>query len=145
MIAPDNLPIALIFGFIRQLGQLPYSYIFFTLVLYGYDSVEFKSGFRAEGLIAAAFFTALATAISAPFAGGYESSLLKMGFIDEVGVTPSAEIKEFMAFAFYGLDIILSAAYLIILPFVNIEKKMDFIVQFLSLIIRYTFPEFYRS
>ena len=50
-----------------------------------------------------------------------------MGFIDEVGVTPNAEIKEFMAFAFYGLDIILSAAYLIILPFVDIEKKMDFI------------------
>ena len=127
MIAPDNLPIALTFGFVRQLGQLPYAYIFFTLVLYGFDSVEFKSGFRAEGLIAAAFFTALATAISAPFAGGYESSLLKMGFIDEVGVTPNAEIKEFMAFAFYGLDIILSVAYLIILPFVDIEKKMDFI------------------
>ena len=124
---PDNVMVAYIFGFIRQIGQLPNAYIFFTLVLFGYDHIEFKNGFRVEGLLAAAIFNAAAIAISAPFAGGYESSLLKMGFIDAPGVTPSKEIIEYMGHVFYGFDLGLSALYLIILPFVTVEKKMDFI------------------
>ena len=83
---PTNLPVALAAGFLRQTGMIPNCYIFATLLCYAFDSVEFKSGLRLEGLMGTAIIAAIQAAIYAPFAGGYESSLLKLGFVDAVGV-----------------------------------------------------------
>ena len=121
---PSNMIVAFIAGFIRQMGYLPNLYVTATLLCYAYDSVEHKSGFRLEGLMGVAVITAVQSLIWAPFAGGYESAILKMGFVDVVGVTPSAEVISFMATAFYLFDIILAALYVILLPFMGIEKKL---------------------
>ena len=121
---PSNMIVAFIAGFIRQMGYLPNLYVTATLLCYAYDSVEHKSGFRLEGLMGVAVITAVQSLIWAPFAGGYESAILKMGFVDVVGVTPSAEVISFMATAFYLFDIILAALYVILLPFMDIEKKL---------------------
>ena len=67
---------------------------------------------------------AVQTAIYAPFAGGYEAAILKLGFVDVAGVTPSAEVTSFMATAFYLFDIILATAYIVLLPFMDVEKKL---------------------
>ena len=67
---------------------------------------------------------ALQNLIYAPFAGGYESTILRLGFVDVEGVVPSAEVQSFTTLAFYLFDIILAGAYLILLPFVDVEKKM---------------------
>ncbi|MCM1299642.1 MAG: MFS transporter, partial [[Eubacterium] siraeum] len=123
-IMPSNLTVALIAGFMRQLGMLPNAYIFATMLCYAYDSVEHKSGFRLEGMLGVAIITAVQNAIYAPFAGGYESSILKLGFVDVEGVVPSESVTSFMTLAFYLFDIILAAAYLILLPRLDIEKKM---------------------
>lgn len=120
----DNLPIALVAGFIRQAGMLPNLYITATLLCYAYDSVEHKSGFRLEGLLGMSILGALQSVIYAPFAGGFESSILKLGFVDAVGVTPNADVIKFMTMAFYLFDIILAAAYLILLPFMDVEKHL---------------------
>ena len=60
----------------------------------------------------------------APFAGGFESSILKLGFVDVEGVVPSAEVIRFMTMAFYLFDIILAAVVVILLPFVDVEKHL---------------------
>lgn len=70
-----------------------------------------------------AIITAVQTAIYAPFAGGYEAAILKLGFVDVAGVTPSAEVTSFMATAFYLFDIILATAYIVLLPFMDVEKS----------------------
>ncbi|MBE5951538.1 MAG: hypothetical protein E7260_08085 [Lachnospiraceae bacterium] len=124
---PSNMIVAFVAGFIRQLGYLPNLYITATLLCYAYDSVEHKSGLRLEGLMGVSIITALQTAVYAPFAGGYESTILKMGFVDVVGVTPSNEVISFMATAFYLFDIILATAYVILLPFMDVEKKLPMI------------------
>lgn len=121
---PSNLTVALIAGFMRQLGMLPNAYIFATMLCYAYDSVEHKSGLRLEGMLGVAIITAVQSAIYAPFAGGYESSILKLGFVDMEGVIPDESVTSFMTMAFYLFDIILAAAYLILLPKLDIEKKM---------------------
>ena len=77
-----------------------------------------------EGLLGIAIITAIQSAIYAPFAGGYESSILKLGFVDVEGVVPNEMITNFMTMSFYLFDIIMSAAFLIGLPFVNVEKKL---------------------
>ena len=126
LIAPDNMPLALVGGFIRQIGQLPNAYVFATLTCFAYDHIEFKNGFRVEGLLAALIFYGITTACAAPFAGGYESSLLQMGFTDVEGYIPTQELKSFMGFCFYGVDFIVSIIFIILLPFVTVEKKIDF-------------------
>lgn len=124
---PDTLPMALAAGFLRQFGMIPNAYIVATLMCYAFDSVEYKSHVRLEGLLGVAVITALQSAVYAPFAGGYESSILKLGFVDMEGVIPNGDIIRFMTMSFYLFDIILAVANLILLPFVDVEKKLPVI------------------
>lgn len=126
LLDPSNLPLALVAGFIRQIGQLPNAYVFATLICFAYDHIEFKNGFRVEGLLGMLILFGFQTACAAPFAGGYESSLLQMGFTDVEGYLPPENIENFMGFCFYGVDFIVSIAFLVLLPFVTVEKNVDF-------------------
>ena len=119
-----NLPVAMAAGFIREVGMLPNAYIFGTLLYYAYDDIEFKSRMRLEGLMGVAIIVAIQSLIYAPFAGGFESAILKMGFVDAEGVMASAQVKSFMALAFYAFNMVWALANVIILPFVDVEKKL---------------------
>ena len=120
----DQLIPALIGGFLRNIGWLPNAYIVATLMCFAYDDVEFKSHMRLEGMMGIAVLTALQALIYAPFAGGFESSILRMGFVDVEGVIPSVEVTNFMTMSFYLFDAILAAVVVIFLPFVDVEKKL---------------------
>lgn len=127
LIFPSNLPIVMVSGFFKQVGMLPNAYVMGTLLYYAYDDVEFRSHVRLEGLMGVSIILAVQNAIYAPFAGGYESQLLQLGFVDAPGVSVNDEIRNFMSMSFYLFDIIVAAAYLILLPFVNVEKKLPMI------------------
>ena len=124
LIMPDNIPVAMAAGFLRQFGMIPNAYIFASLMYYAYDSIEYKSGFRVEGLLSTAIVGAIMGLIYAPFAGGYESTILKLGFVDAEGVLASETVKSFMSLSFYLFDIIMAVAFLVLIPFVNVEKKL---------------------
>lgn len=124
LLFPSNMPIAMAAGFMRQMGMIPNAYIFITMLYYAYDDIEYKSGFRLEGLLGVAIITAIQSLIYAPFAGGYEATILQLGFVDVEGVVPSAEVVNFMVIAFYLFDLILAVAYLVLLPFLDVEKKL---------------------
>ena len=124
---PDKMVPALIAGFLRNVGMLPNAYIFATLTCYAFDSVEYKSHMRLEGMLGVAVITAIQTLIYAPFAGGYESGILRLGFVDAQGVLPSAQVTSFMTMSFYLLDIILAVVVIVLLPMVDVEKKMPVI------------------
>ena len=121
---PDQLIPAVIGGLLRNIGWMPNAYIFATLMFYAFDSIEFKSHLRLEGLLGVAIITAIQALIYAPFAGGFESSILSLGFVDVEGVVPSAEVTNFMTLSFYLFDIILAAVVVILLPFVDVEKHL---------------------
>jgi len=121
---PDQLVPAVIGGLLRNIGWMPNAYIFATLMCFAFDSVEYKSHLRLEGLLGVAIIGAVQALINAPFAGGFESTILKLGFVDVEGIMPTAEVKQFMTLAFYLFDIILAAAVVILLPFVDVEKHL---------------------
>ena len=121
---PSQLVPAVIGGVLRNIGWLPNAYIFATLTCFAFDSVEYRSHLRLEGLLGIAIITAVQALIYAPFACGFESTILKLGFVDVEGVVPSAEVTQFMSLAFYLFDIILAATVVILLPFVDVEKKL---------------------
>lgn len=121
---PDQLIPALIGGFLRNVGWLPNAYIFATLLCFAYDSMEHKSHMRLEGMMGVAIIGALQALVYAPFAGGFESTILRMGFVDVEGIMPSVEVTNFMTLSFYLFDAILAAVVVILLPFVDVEKKL---------------------
>ena len=121
---PDQMIPAMVGGFLRNVGWLPNAYIFATLMCFAYDSVEHKSHMRLEGMMGVAVLTALQALIYAPFAGGFESTILRMGFVDVEGIMPSVEVTNFMTLSFYLFDAILAAVVVILLPFVDVEKKL---------------------
>lgn len=121
---PDQLIPALIGGFLRNVGWLPNAYIFATLMCFAYDSVEHKSHMRLEGMMGVAIIGALQALVYAPFAGGFESTILRMGFVDVEGIMPSVEVTNFMTLSFYLFDAILAAVVVVLLPFVDVEKKL---------------------
>ena len=123
-IFPDQMIPAMVGGFLRNVGWLPNAYIFATLMCFAYDSVEHKSHMRLEGMMGVAVLTALQALIYAPFAGGFESTILRMGFVDVEGIMPSVEVTNFMTLSFYLFDAILAAVVVITLPFVDVEKKL---------------------
>lgn len=49
-----------------------------TLMCYAFDSIEYKSHLRLEGMMGVAVITAIQWLIYAPFAGGFESGILKL-------------------------------------------------------------------
>lgn len=124
---PDQLVPALVGGFLRNIGWLPNAYIFATLLCFAYDDVEFRSHLRLEGMMGIAIITAIQSLLYAPFAGGFESAILRLGFVDVEGVIPNADVTNFMTMSFYLFDIILAAAVVILLPFVDVERKMPII------------------
>ena len=121
---PDQMIPAMVGGFLRNVGWLPNAYIFATLMCFAYDSVEHKSHMRLEGMMGVAVLTALQALIYAPFAGGFESTILRMGFVDVEGIMPSVEVTNFMTLSFYLFDAALAAVVVILLPFVDVEKKL---------------------
>lgn len=121
---PDQIIPAMVGGFLRNVGWLPNAYIFATLLCFAYDSVEYKSHMRLEGMMGVAVITAIQALIYAPFAGGFESTILHLGFVDVEGVIPSVEVTNFMTLSFYLFDAILAAVVVILLPFVDVEKKL---------------------
>ena len=106
------------------MGFIPNAYISASLLCFAFDDVEYKSGYRLEGLLGVAIVVAIQAGIYAPFAGGYESTLLKIGFADNESYVPSEQVKNFIVLAFYLFDIITAAANVILLPFVDVEKKL---------------------
>lgn len=121
---PDQMVPALIGGFLRNIGWLPNAYIFATLLCFAYDDVEFRSHLRLEGMMGIAIITAIQSLLYAPFAGGFESAILRLGFVDVEGVMPSVEVTNFMTLSFYLFDAVLAAVVVILLPFVDVEKKL---------------------
>ena len=121
---PDQLVPAMVGGFLRNVGWLPNAYIFATMLCFAYDSIEYKSHMRLEGMMGVAVITAVQALIYAPFAGGFESGILRLGFVDVEGVIPSLEVTRFMTMSFYLFDAILAAVVVILLPFVDVEKHL---------------------
>lgn len=124
---PDQMVPAVAGGLLRSVGMMPNAYIFATLMCFAFDSIEYKSHLRLEGLLGVAIITAVQALIYAPFAGGFESTILRLGFVDVEGVVPGPEVTQFMTLAFYLFDIILAAVVLVLLPFVDVEKQLPVI------------------
>lgn len=121
---PTNVTVAYVAGFLKQIGYIPIAYMLGALTASCFDSVEHSSGYRLEGLLAVGIIGTLRNVLYAPMAGLYEKILTVVGFdANSTGFQPAAALTV-LGCAFYGIEMFIALINIIILPFVDIEKRL---------------------
>ena len=125
---PTNMTIMLAGQFVKNIGGLPCSYVFMALFADVLDHVEWKSGFRCDGL-AMSVYNIIAVAMVGICTGVFNGLLAKTGYTaPEIinGVTTAAEqsaaVKHAITFGFVGLETITGVVLAVLLAFLNVEK-----------------------
>ena len=127
---PYNMTIMLVGQFIKNIGGLPCSYVFMALFADVLDHVEYKNGFRCDG-IAMSIYNIIAVAMVGVCTGIFNGLIAKAGYIAPTvinGVTTaveqSASVKNVFTFGFVGLETITGVVLAILLVFLNVEKDI---------------------
>lgn len=119
----ENVLMAYAAGFVRQVGFIADGYIFPALLAGVGDMVEYRSGFRPEGLLSTSIIGLVIGLVYLPLGGMYETVLLALGFDATLSVQP-AGVQSWITFVFFGFDLLLSAVWVIILFFMDIEEQL---------------------
>ena len=129
-LAPTNMVIVLIGQFIKNIGGLPCSYVFMALFADVLDHVEWKNGFRCDG-IAMSIYNTIAVASVGICTGIFNLILSKSGYAapytnaaGQLIAVQSASVKSAITFTFVGLETITGIVLAILLLFLNVEKNI---------------------
>ena len=127
---PTNMIIMLIGQFIKNIGGLPCAYVFMALFADVLDHVEWKTGFRCDG-IAMSVYNIIAVAMVGICTGIFNGLIARTGYVAPSiidGVTVAAEqsqaVKNAFTFGFVGLETITGVILVVLLLFLNVEKNI---------------------
>ena len=128
---PTNMIMVLVGQFIKNVGGLPCAYVFMALFADVLDHVEWKSGFRCDGL-AMSIYNIIAVAIIGICTGIFNGLLSSSGYVqpylDEAGnliAVQSDAVKNVITFGFVGLETITGVVLAVLLLFLSVEKNID--------------------
>ena len=128
---PTNMVVMLIGQFIKNTGGLPGSYVFMALFADVLDHVEWKSGFRCDG-IAMSVYNIIAVATGGICTGIFNGMLAASGYVAPeivngvtVAVEQTAAVTHAITFGYVGLETITSVVLMVLLLFLNVEKNID--------------------
>ena len=131
LINPHSMTVVLIGQFIKNIGGLPCSYVFMALFADVLDHIEWKCGFRCDGL-STSVLTIITTVSVGICSGVFNLLLAKTGYIAPelvngvtVAATQNAATQNMITFFFLGLEIIGSAILIAALWFLKVEKVID--------------------
>lgn len=128
---PTNMTIMLIGQFIKNIGGLPCAYVFMALFADVLDHLEWKTGFRSDG-VAMSVYNIIAVAMVGICTGVFNGLLGHAGYIaPEIvnGVTVAAAqsdtVKGVITFGFVGLEVFTGVILAVLLVFLNVEKGIE--------------------
>ena len=127
---PTNMVIMLVGQFIKNIGGLPCSYVFMALFADVLDHMEWKTGFRSDGL-AMSVYNIIAVAMVGICTGIFNGMLAATGYIapsvidgQTVAAVQPAAVESAITFGFVGLETITGVILAILLIFLNVEKTI---------------------
>lgn len=130
-IYPANMVVVLIGQFIKNIGGLPCSYVFMALFADVLDHLEWKNGFRCDG-IAMSIYNIIAVAVVGIVQGIFNLLLAKSGYIAPslvngvtVAVEQSETVKNVITFSFVGLETFTGIILAVLLVFLSVEKGIE--------------------
>ena len=125
-----NMVLILVGQFIKNIGGLPCAYVFMALFADVLDHMEWKTGFRSDGL-AMSVYNIIAVAMVGICTGIFNGMLASAGYVaPEVvnGVTVATAqteaVKNVITFGFVGLEVITGVILAVLLIFLNVEKNI---------------------
>ena len=128
---PTNMTIMLIGQFIKNIGGLPCAYVFMALFADVLDHMEWKTGFRSDGL-AMSVYNIIAVAMAGVCTGLFNGLLARNGYVVPRlvnGVTVAAiqneAVKNVITFGYVGFEVITAVILVVLLIFLNVEKEID--------------------
>lgn len=128
---PTSMTVMLVGQFIKNIVGLPCSYVFMALFADVLDHVEWKSGFRCDG-IAMGIYNIIAVAMVGICTGIFNGMLAGAGYVaPEIlnGVTVAAAqsdtVKGVITFGFVGLEVFTGVILAVLLVFLNVEKGIE--------------------
>ena len=146
--APTNIYIVLVGQFIKNIGGLPCAYVFMALFADALDHLEWKNGFRCDG-IAMSAYSVIITAAAGLVTGIFNSGIAGAGYIAPDTVTVAPELTELIqkiiensdgtfsvifnqpeaintifTFFFVGLEAIAGLVFAGMLTFVRVENTV---------------------
>ena len=128
---PTNMTIMLIGQFIKNIGGLPCSYVFMALFADVLDHMEWKTGFRSDGL-AMSVYNIIAVAMAGVCTGLFNGLLARNGYVAPelvngvtVAVIQNEAVKNVITFGYVGFEVITAVILVILLIFLNVEKDID--------------------
>ena len=127
---PKNMVIMLVGQFIKNIGGLPCSYVFMALFADVLDHMEWKTGFRSDG-VAMSIYNTISVAMVGVCAGIFNGMLAGSGYVapyydaaGELVAVQSEVVQGVITFGFVGLETITGAILAVLLLFLNIEKTI---------------------
>ena len=128
---PTDMTMMLIGQFIKNMGGLPGSYVFMALFADVLDHLEWKTGFRSDGL-AMSLYNIIAVAMVGICTGIFNGMIAQAGYVAPElvnGVTVAAEqsqaVKSAFTFGFVGLETITGLIEAGLLLFLGVEKSIE--------------------
>lgn len=114
---------AIVFGFIKNLGLIPYAYVTISLFASALDNVEYRTGMRLDGMLGVALIGLVTGLLASPFGGMYETILLARGFDGQLAAQ-STQVTGWISFCFWGLDLLTAIIYIVTMSVYDIDKKL---------------------
>lgn len=128
---PTNMVVVLVGQFIKNIGGLPCAYVFMALFADVLDHMEWKKGFRVDGL-AMSIYNIIAVSSVGIVTGIFNMMLAKFGYVAPslvngvtVAIEQSASVKGVITFSFVGLETITAIILVVILAFIGVEKGLS--------------------
>lgn len=128
---PTHMTLMLVGQFIKNIGGLPCAYVFMALFADVLDHLEWKTGFRADG-VAMSVYNIIAVAMVGICTGVFNGLLGSAGYVaPEIinGVTVAAAqtetVKGVITFGFVGLEVFTGIILAVLLVFLNVEKDIE--------------------
>ena len=131
LIDPRNMVVVLIGQFVKNIGGLPCAYVFMALFADVLDHIEWKAGFRCDG-ISTSTYSIIATVAAGIGSGVFNMLIAGTGYVEPElvnGVTIAAQqnaaTQNIFIFLFLGLEVISAVILIALLAFLNVEKNLD--------------------
>lgn len=128
---PTNMVMMLIGQFIKNIGGLPCAYVFMALFADVLDHLEWKTGFRSDG-VAMSVYNIIAVTMVGICTGVFNGLLGHAGYVaPEIvnGVTvvaaQTAAVKGAITFGFVGLEVFTGVILAVLLVFLDVEKGIE--------------------
>ncbi len=126
-INPTSIGIVLVGLVIRSFGALPLAYVTMAMVADAMDHVEWKNGFRCDGL-SMSIYSIIFTISFGISTGLFNLGLTSFGYVppafDGSWIAQNSAVQSFFTFGYIGINIVIYALLFILMIFFKVEKEM---------------------